>query len=208
MDTNLYSTELSVTRPEEAPKNEQITMPHLWIPFKKGDRAKAGDKFPTIAVERNRAGLDLFIAYYGVENALDTLIPAYNIFSQSTMDTVIEELKKANLTPETIEFNKMFMERYTRYMTDLETRGESKEDLKNLILQHTQELSLVSEEQVKAAETQDWPVLLKTSKDVKRLTDAIKKCNLALAVKARKRKKNVGEEDEEVTVGTASAQPA
>ena len=211
MDTNLYSTELVVTRPEDAPKEKQISWPHMWTDFKKGDRKKNGEKFPTVAVEKTEEGLQKFIQFYGWENTYDTIIAAYNIFSQSAMDTALEELSKPEspVKPGTIEFNKAFVERYTRFMTDLETRGETKDELNESIKKASTELSVLSEQQVKAGEllattTEGGPEwikasleLLRVSKEVNKLIGSIKKAQLALAVKARKRKKNAGEDDDE-----------
>lgn len=193
MSTQLYDVTLSIER-------NGIALEHPWQPFKRGDRAKAGERYPGIVLagetdEEKQKAVAHFVNFYGIDNTLATLNATYTVICQQTADTVDTELtEKMSLKVNTPEYNAKFGELFIKYMTELTTRGETIDELKAINSVLSNEIAALVVEQQAALEAQDMPKVIALMGTIKAKSENIKRNTLTMESKARPRKKKTDAE--------------
>lgn len=193
--TALYNSEIVV------PRND-IPLVTSWATYKRGEKKKAGDKFPSFTITEEN--LPDIIAWYGSDNVVAALTQDLNLSSQQITQTVQEELAKlTSLEEGSSEWVSKFNDLYVKYMSALTTRGESKasllaqnEALSREIVQLGTSNNDVTERLISGTATEaDKQVIRDTRKRMLELQAQIQKNSEAIETK--KRRKEVDDEETE-----------
>lgn len=200
--TALYNSEIVVER-------NGITLVLPWAPYKRGEKKKAGEQFPSFVVTAEN--YEAVSKWNGLENQIASVTQDLNLSSQQITQTVQEELVKlSSLEEGSGEWVSKFNDLYVKYMSALTTRGESKasllaqnEALSREIVQLGTSNNDVTERLISGTATEaDKQVIRDTRKRMLELQAQIQKNSEAIETK--KRRKEVDDEETEPTA-TANA---
>ena len=188
---NLYDTSIVI-------KRNTVELPHIWTEFVRGEAKKEGRKYPAPAFEINKdtpddvikSQVDTFMQFLDPSNTLEILFADYKIICQQTAKTVEAEItENLKLTLDSDEGVKKFVELFTKYMTELTTRGLTKAELLAENMKLSEDVAVLTEDAMKYQDSDPAKAIGYFLK-IKKCMDSIRRNNLTIASKARSRNKD------------------